>query len=405
MTIGSYTEVFGGATIYPTQPSLLTLTLTADVSLQWPTELANGPLVVADIIDVSASSAGLSIIMPSAEAVSVGNPVLFFNNGANTYAVKDAGGTQIVSLTSGTAWMIYLLDNTTVAGSWRGFQFGATVSVVNAAALAGAGLKAIGTTLNQSDPITFVGTDYTIAAPDRAKFFVWNAGSGTLTLDTSANLGNDWFVQVRNAGSGAITLSPTTGQINGGSTLNFNPGDSAFIVTDGVDFYTIGLGQSEVTSFDYTSIDVSGSGDFVLSGSQLNRIAYQFTGTLTGDRAIIVPGTVQQYWVDNETTGAFALTIGTSGQVSPAPVTVTQGSRAITYCNGTSVINADTTTVSFPVAVSQGGTGATTASQARINLGGTSTGIAIFTAGSPTAVRTTIAAAGIDDPVIYSTAL
>jgi hypothetical protein len=36
--------------------------------------------------------------------------------------------------------------------------------------------------------------------------------------------------------------------------------------------------------------------------------------------------------------------------------------------------------VSFPITIAQGGTNATTASGARINLGGTSTGIALFTA-------------------------
>jgi hypothetical protein len=46
--------------------------------------------------------------------------------------------------------------------------------------------------------------------------------------------------------------------------------------------------------------------------------------------------------------------------------------------------------VAFPVAVSQGGTGSTTESGARINLGGTSVGIAVFTAASQVDARTAI---------------
>jgi hypothetical protein len=41
----------------------------------------------------------------------------------------------------------------------------------------------------------------------------------------------------------------------------------------------------------------------------------------------------------------------------------------------------------LPVAISEGGTGATTASAARINLGGTTTGIAVFTAASQGAAQ------------------
>jgi hypothetical protein len=98
---------------------------------------------------------------------------------------------------------------------------------------------------------------------------------------------------------------------------------------------------------------------------------------LTGNRNIIVPATVQQYWVDNQTTGSYTLTIKTSAGTG---VSVAQGQRAILYCDGTDVLDADTAGISIPLDVSQGGTGATTASAARINLGGTSVGIALFTA-------------------------
>jgi hypothetical protein len=87
---------------------------------------------------------------------------------------------------------------------------------------------------------------------------------------------------------------------------------------------------------------------------------------------------VQQYWVDNATTGSYTLDVEPSG--GGAGVTVSQNERAILYCDGTDVLNAATQGISLPVAVAQGGTGATTSGAALINLGGTSTGIAIFTA-------------------------
>jgi hypothetical protein len=42
--------------------------------------------------------------------------------------------------------------------------------------------------------------------------------------------------------------------------------------------------------------------------------------------------------------------------------------RGIYYCDGTDVVDADTATVSFPISIPQGGTGATTAGGALINL-------------------------------------
>ncbi len=94
---------------------------------------------------------------------------------------------------------------------------------------------------------------------------------------------------------------------------------------------------------------------------------------------IIVPDTIQQYWVANTTTGSYTLTVKTSGG---SGVAVAQGARSILYCDGVDVYSANTGGISIPLTVAQGGTGATTASGARTNLGGTSVGIAIFTAAS-----------------------
>jgi hypothetical protein len=169
--------------------------------------------------------------------------------------------------------------------------------------------------------------------------------------------------------------------------LTFQPGDSAIIFTDGSNFYTIGYGQAPVFAFDYTAINVAGTGNYTLSGSELNRIAYSFTGVLTGNRNIIVPQTVQQYWVANNTTGPYTLTVKTA---IAAGTSVTQGARSILYCDSTNVVAADTAGISLPIAIAEGGTGAVTAGNALINLGGTATGIAIFTAASQGAAQVAI---------------
>ena len=168
--------------------------------------------------------------------------------------------------------------------------------------------------------------------------------------------------------------------INGDVSLTFNPGDSAIVICDGASFFTIGFGQSVAFAFDYVSIDLTGQpSPYTLAGANLNRIAYRFAGALTANMVVYIPATVQQYWLANDTTGAFTLTVKVAGQTG---VLINQGARAICYCDGNDLLDADTGTFAFPVSIAQGGTGATTASGARINLGGTATGIALFTAAS-----------------------
>jgi hypothetical protein len=374
----TYTDVFGGANIYPSEISYSALALSANTVLSWPEETSTSGTLATKIMDVTPASAGLSVTLPPANKTGTGQTILFNNLGAYTLTVRNAAGTQVLTIAAGTLWQVYLTDNTTVAGTWRTLQYGASISQANASSLAGTGIVAVGTLLSQSMPISNFNTDYTTGVNDRAVMFVWSGSSGTFTLPAAPTLGNNWFCYLKNAGTGAIVADPSgTPTIDGAATLSFQPGESAIIATDGVNFYTIGFGQSAVFAFDYTVVNVPGTGNYTLSGTELNRIAYKFTGVLTGNRVIIVPGTVQQYWINNQTTGAYSLTVKTA---AASGVTVNQGSRGIYYCDGTNVVNAQTGGLAVPIALSDGGTGATTASAARTNLGSTSTGDALFTA-------------------------
>lgn len=386
-----YTNIFGGSNIAPAEVSYAEVSLTQNTTFDWSVETAPSTNIIAGIMDVTATAGPWDFILPSALEASTGQAILINNVGAETFIIKNAAGVQIAAPTQGSVWQLYLTDNTTLGGTWQAFLYGAQVSTANAASLAGTGLVAIGTLLSLAMPVTFFGTNYTAGVNDRAKTLIWNGGAGVITMTTAGTLGDNWFFQLRNEGTGALTVDPPGSQtINGLSTLIFQPGDSAIIFTDGNAFYTIGYGQSPVFAFDYTSINVAGSGNYVLSGSELNRIAYNFTGVLTGNRTIIVPQTVQQYWVANNTTGPYTLTVKTA---IASGYTVNQGSRTILYSDGTNVVAADTGGVAVPISVSDGGTGATTAGNALINLGGTATGIGIFTAASQAAAQ---AAIGLD---------
>lgn len=390
----SYTSVFGGSTIYPSDVSYLALPLAADSPLEWPLESSGTEPPAARIIDVTPTASGFSVIMPDATQTGAGQTILFNNlSGSYSFFVKDFAGNTLATVGFGEQWQVYLAVTTTAAGTWRVFRYGASTATVQPSALAGFGLTVTGSTLSQAAPVTSFSTSgLTLASSSRAGTFVWTgSGAGTLNLPTAASVGNNYFVLVHNAGGGDLTVDPAgTEDINGAPSLTFRPGDSATVITDGAQWYTVGFGQDAVFAFDYTSISVTG-GNYTLSGSELNRIAYKFVGTLTSDLYIIIPATVQQYWITNATTGAFNFYVRTAGGT---PTQVNQGAKGIYYCDGTDVILAsDPTVFSLPVNVSQGGTGATSASAARLNLGITAFADPIVTATSGASVRSTIGAA------------
>lgn len=334
----TFTSLFGGEQVTPAFPSYLSISLTEDIVLAWPAEQSPaGVSVLADIVEVTAATGALTISMSSALQGSTGYSALFNNVGANAFTVLDAAGNVLMTVASGQVWQIYLADNSTLQGTWRTFQFGAGVSNANAAALAGAGLKAITTTLNETIVVNVQAANYVSTAADLATCIEWIGGTGTLTLPSAASAGANWFVILKNAGSGNVTVAPPTGTIDQVSSLVFAPDDSAFVVCDGANYFTIGFGQAINSVFDFISINVAGSANVTLAGAQQNRVSYRFTGALTGNIEIIVPNTIQQYWVDNETTGAFSLTVTTA---AGSGITVAQGTRTILYCDGTNVYNA-----------------------------------------------------------------
>lgn len=339
MTNPTYTNPFTGQTVSPSPVGYESLSISADTTLQWPINGNDQLQVVANIIEVTATVASLSLIMPPATQVSVGQTALIRNIGSNTFVVKDNAGGTIVSIASGIAQYIYTTSNTTAAGTWSTVTFGAGTSAANAATLAGFGLTAIGTTLNQSYEVVNYYGSATLPSTVRAQFNVWSSGVGTLTLPASGTVGENWFCMIRNNGTGILTIAPQgTDTIDGNANQQLQLTESLVIVCNGTGWNTFGLGRSN--SFVYTQLALSiTGGTTTLTSAQAANTIQEYSGVLTSNQIIIVPSTVQLYTFTNNSTGAFSLTIKTS-VFGGATVVVPQGDSLVVICDGTNVYNA-----------------------------------------------------------------
>lgn len=335
----SYNSPFTGNVIQPTDVSYRAVTLAANTQLQWPINGNATDDYAARIMQVTATAASLSLYMPPANQASVGQDALIRNVGSNTFTVKDYAGTNtIISVAAGESKYVYITANPTTTGTWGTIAFGTGTSSADAATLAGYGLVASGTTLNQSHPALTLVNAGTFGVTNRSQTSIWDGGAGTYTLPSASSLGNNWFTLFKNSGTGSMVISAAD-NIDGQSTKTFAPNESAFIVSTGTTYLTVGYGVSN--QFFYTSlVKAVTTGSYTLTSSEATNTIQTYTGTLTGNVTVIYPPVVNLYVIKNSTTaGGYTLTVGTGSGTS---VAVPSGQQVTLACDGTNFFNANT---------------------------------------------------------------
>ena len=340
----SFLSPFTGNVIQPTDVSYRTVTLSANTTLSWPINGSATDNYVARIMNVTATAGSLTLRMPPANQASVGEDSLVRNVGATTFTLADYAGNTITTIAAGEAKYVYITTNATAAGTWGLIAFGVGTSNADAAVLAGEGLKAIGSTLNQAYDVTTFSSNYTAVDGDRSSAQVWTGGSGTLTLPLATVVGEDWFVLVRNGGTGTLTVSPSGGQlINGAASLAMQPADSAVVISSGSAWFTVGLGRS--TQFNFTQLTKAvTTGTYTLTASEASNVVQKYTGTLSGNVTVNLPQTIQVYYITNQTDGGvsnYQITFQT-GVAGGAIATVPAGQQVILLCDSVNLLNAST---------------------------------------------------------------
>jgi hypothetical protein len=347
----SYNSPFTGNVIQPTDVSFEAITLTENTQLFWPFDGNGTETYAARIMEVSASSAGLELWMPPANQASVGQDALIRNVGSYSFTVKDYAGTNTI-ITIGTSATanseyIYITNNGDEQGTWGRIAFGAGTASVDAATLAGYGLVAQNTTLNQSSPVTTTSSNATLTSTDRGGLLVWTGGAGTLTLNLASTLGNNWFTQIRNEGTGLLTVACSgSDTFNGSATVGLQPSDSCFIACSGNSFYSVGLGRNTQFNFSLLVKTVS-SGTYTLTSSEASNVIQKYvsSGNLTGNVTIIVPPTIQVYYIENATTnGSTAYTVTITTNTGGSTASLTPGQQATLICDSQNILNANNVT-------------------------------------------------------------
>jgi len=338
----TFTSPFTGDVIVPTDVSYQEIALTTNKTLVWPTFATGNDLYASRIIDATANASGRTLKMPAADQVSVGTDCLLNNYGGFDFNVLDNDGGVICTVASGKAQYIYITDNTSAAGSWGIIAFGSTTTTSNASVLAGLGLTAISTTLNQSHPASSFVNGYTFVANDRAQTKVWASGSGSVTLPDASTIGNNWFFLLKNNGTGTLTVACTgANMIDGNSTKNFAPDESAFIISTGAEFVTVGYGQS--ANFIFTAlVKPVTTGTYLITPSEASNTIQEYVGSLTGNVIAQYPPAVNLYVISNQVVdNGYSLTI-TTGVVGGANAIVPPGQQVTLICDGTNFLNANT---------------------------------------------------------------
>ena len=340
----AYVDVFSGNVIRPAVVNYRAVSLTANTTLVWPTsQVVDGTNAVAEIMDVTPSGAGFSLTMPDAREAATGESVLFFNPGADTFSVLENDGAALTTVAAGQYRFIYLTDNTTQGGTWRVNAFGVGTSSPDAASLVGFGIKAIGGTLNQKQDIVETAVGITLASSDRAGLKVFTGGSVTCTLPLTTDVGSDFFVSLKNSGTGSVTVTPAgieeIDEIDGGASLIMVPDESFILQSNGGGkWYTIGRGRSLTFAFSQLVKSVAGGLDVTLTSTETSNKIIQLVGLLTANINVIVPNVASIYWIFNNTTGAFTVTIKTAAGTG---IPITQGTRAMLLCDAVNVVDAD----------------------------------------------------------------
>lgn len=351
----TFTDLFGQQTVPPAASGYSGAVLSANSTLAWENDFSGvvaNQFLASTFIDVSCATVGLDLKLPAADVVSAGAEIYLRNIGTNTLNVQDYDGNNLTDVSPGQVKYFIVTDNTTEAGEWGIFTFGAGMSGADASELAGNGLKVISNTLNVDAPYRGVNADYTLQAVNRGCLVDVVSSSTTINLPAAASFGSGYYVLIRNGSQGNVTLDPNgTETIDGASTKTLSPLESLTLINTGTTWVSVGFGRDATFVFGEVVVNAAVS-PVTLSSADVAGRMIRVSGVASANLTINLPAIDNIYFVNVESTiGVYSVTLTTGSGLSTL---LTANQKTVIYCDGTNVTPAVTTSVTSTLSLTDG---------------------------------------------------
>ena len=354
--MSNYSDVFGNFTVPPAEATYSRLTLNGSGTLAWPANFSgevSDQYLATSILEISAA-VGLQLLLPPANEASVGQDLVIRNVGMNSVDLFDSEGGPVTTLAAGESKYIYITNNSTAAGTWSVFTYGTGTSGADAALLAGEGLRHQNNKLQVSADHRGLDSDYQIALADRGILLNGTVGSLTLTTPDATATPIGFYCFIKNSSLGMMSIEGFAAQtVDGISSKSLSPGDSVILLKADEDWVTVGFGQSVNFTFSELVINVA-AGDVTLSSADVSGRMIRVTGTATADIVVTLPSVDNIYFVTIEGgMGAYVATFKTAG-LGGGVVALNANEKTALYSDGLNVTIAITTTVTSTLSLTDG---------------------------------------------------
>src|SRR6185437_11360912 len=96
-----FLNTFGGSAVSPANVAFAAYSFSTNLTLYWPAFSAGNTNIAARFMNLTATNNSLNVSMPDATLTSVGQDVIIFNAGSDTFNVVDFNGGAIATITTG----------------------------------------------------------------------------------------------------------------------------------------------------------------------------------------------------------------------------------------------------------------------------------------------------------------